>query len=941
MTPATGAEHWNRIEKLFYQALELDRSERAAFLEQTCGEDAEVRKEVESLLESSEQTLGFLKKPVEQAAQQLAAKDLEQQVGPYRLIGLLGEGGMGKVYLASRADEVYEQEVAVKLMHAGLRDAQAMLLRFHAERQILANLNHPNIARLLDGGITADGASYLVMEYVKGIPIDEYCRVNHLGIKDRLELFRVVCDAVEYAHKNLVVHRDIKPANILVTPEGVPKLLDFGIAKLLSPDSSEAVLTRTTERLMTPEYASPEQVRGDPVTTATDVYGLGVLLYELLAGRRPFRLETKSPLEVMQVICQQDPELPSAIKEARTESGSAPGKQLAGDLDNIVLMAMRKEPGRRYISVSALAADIQAYLQGYPVRARTDSWSYRSGKFVRRHRASVVAAGVVALALVAFSIGMALLARRANRERLTAQRESQFLASVFEAATPEEARGKQVTARQLLDAGAKRIDQELADQPLLQASMLDNLGRAYSALGVYEQAEKLFQRAYDIRRKIQGPNALDTAESQDGLAMSLRLEDKFKDAEPLFRQSLAVLRKSLGENDLRVAESMSNLGECLYWESQWNEAEPLLRQALAIKRRLHDEADTGTWNFLGLVLERKGEYPEAAELLNEVVDLCRRKEGTDGPNYLVALHNLAGVLIDAGDLSGAEKMERETLETKRRIMGNDHPELFYSLNNLGWILLQRGDWKSAGPFLRENIELVRKAFGDQSHKMVYALKNWGLFLQEKEDYADAEKIFKQALELAKQTTGDSSFSVEKILAGWGELEFDRGRYDAAEVYARQALELIRKLGENGTPDEASTLIDLGEARIFQSDAAGAEPMLRESLKIREEKFNGENPAIMVAEIRLGEDLTMEGKSSEAEPLLRRALRGLQSEPFPIERWQTAEAESALGACLLAEKQGEEGETLLRESERDLARDPRPAFRRPANARSSLIRGNSR
>ena len=937
VTPTSGSDHWTQLEKLFYQALDVDPAARASFLDDACAGDAGLREEVESLLESSQETVGFLRGMVSDAARKFTSKEVGQRAGPYQLVGLLGEGGMGKVYLASRADQLYEQQVAIKLVHASMQEARAMLLRFRAERQILANLNHPNIARLLDGGITAEGGPFLVMEYVQGAPIDEYCRMNRLSLGERLQLFRTVCEAVEYAHKNLVVHRDIKPANILVTGEGVPKLLDFGIAKLLDPQSGESSLTQGTERLMTPDYASPEQVRGEPVTTASDVYALGVLLYELLTGERAFHLESSSPLEIVRAICQQDPQLPSAVARTSSETGANElAKQLAGDLDNIVLTAMRKEPGRRYASVAALSTDVKAHLQGYPVHARTDTWSYRSGKFVRRHKAAVAAAAIVAVMLIGFAGGMAWLAKRATEERDAAQRESQFLNSIFEAATPGEARGKQVTARQLLDAGAKRIDADLADRPLLRATMLNNIGLAYLSLGVYDRAEALLRNAYDVRRRTLGTNNLDTAASLNDWALVLRLEAKYQVAEPLLRQSLAIRQKLL-RGGLPVAESLSYLGECLYWESRWKEAEPLLRQALAIKRTLSSAPEQGTWNFLGLVLEREGRYQEAAKILHEAVEMNRQRQGTDGPSYVVSLHNLSGVLIDAGDLSGAETTAREVLAIRRKILGNDHPDLYYSLNNLGWILLQEGDWKSAEPFLLENLRLVSKLFGEASTKMVIARKNWGLLRQQRGDYAGARQSFQTALETAQRTAGGDSWYVARVLLGFGELEFDARRYAAAEQYARQALSLSTKLGGADSPDVASALIDIAEDRVFQNDPLGGEPLLRRALRIQRKELSSGHPAIVATQVRLGEDLILEGKAAEAEPLLRQAMVAVKAEPFPLPPWQVAEAESALGACLTAEKPASvEGKELLLESEKALEKDPRPAFRRPANARIALI-----
>ncbi len=934
MSSAPGAARWDRMEQLFYAALALPAAERTPFLDRECGEDAALRAEVESLLAFSGKTLQGLRKPVEEAAQNLASKEAEQQIGPYRLSRLIGEGGMGQVYLARRADNLYEQEVAIKLMHAGLKQAQSMLSRFSAERQILANLNHPNIARLLDAGITSDGAPYLVMEYIAGTRIDEYCRANNLPPKEILKLFLPVCSAVEYAHKSLVVHRDIKPANILVTAGGVPKLLDFGIAKLLDPDGEDAP-TITAERMMTPEYASPEQVRGDHVTTSTDVYALGVLLYELLTGERPFHLESRSPMEVVQVICEQQAQAPSlVVRSGVNQATRGAGLRIDRDLDNIVLMAMRKEPSRRYVSVSALSADVQAYLSGYPVQARTDHWSYRSGKFVLRHKAAVAAAAIVAMALVAFSIAMGVMAKRANQARLTAERETQFLNSIFQAATPDESRGKAVMARDLLDQGTKRIDAELADEPALQATMLDNVGRAYSALGLYPQAQLLLQRAFDIRRRINGTQSLDTASTGEALGTVIRLQNQFKEAEPLFRQALAVREKHLGSQDILVAESLDSLGECLYLQDRLAEAEPLLRRALAIQRSASNIEAASTENYLALLLERKGNFPEAAGLLRDAVQITAKTIGPDSPDYLISLHDYAGALIDSGNLDEAETMERRVLALREKISGPDHPDIFYPLNNLAFILLEKGEWQQAMPFLARNLELCHKLGNDK--RIAVTENNWGRALQQKGDYAAAEASMKQALQDARAMSGSKGSLAAKIVANLGLLELDRGNYTAAEGYARQALKMQSELAGDQTPAYASALIDLGEDRVFQGDAAGAEPLLRQALAIREQKFNAGNPAIIAAEVRLGEDLTQEGKLPQAETILRQALASAKAEPFALPPWKVAEAENALGACLLAEGHQEEAGQLLHRSAQPLLSNPQATFRTPADVRYAKV-----
>jgi eukaryotic-like serine/threonine-protein kinase len=928
MASSPRTNRWLRIEYIFYAALELEDG-REAFLDEACGGDTDLRNEVESLLRSAGQTLGFLREPVRQAAQEItAAEELAgKRIGAYQLLRLLGEGGMGKVYLAARADDLYRKEVAIKTVQGGLGQNRTMLLRFRSERQILANLDHPNIARLLDGGIADEGLPYLVMEYINGTRVDDFCKINNLGTEPRLQLFCTVCAAVEYAHKNLVVHRDIKPANILVTAEGVPKLLDFGIAKLLDPGSSELALTRTTERLMTPDYASPEQVRGDPVTTSTDVYALGVLLYELLSGRRPFRLDTTSPFEMVRVICEQDPEPPSVASAANAGLGAPDaGRKLSGDLDNIVLMAMRKEPARRYVSVSALAGDVQAYLTGYPVHARTDTWKYRSGKFVRRHKAAATAAVIVALALIGFSIGMGLLAKRATRERLSAQRESQFLKGIFEAATPEQAHGRQITARELLDEGAKRMDRELAGDPELQGTMLDNIGRAYLSLGLYDQAEPLLNRAYTLRKRSLGEENTDVADTLWDWADAVRLQGKYEKAEPLFRQALAVREEKLGERNAAVQASLAGLGECLYLENRDAEAEPILRRALALDHELN--SDSGAREYLALLLERKGSYPEALQLLRELVEFRRREDGTDSPSFGIALHNLAGALIDAGDLTGAETTERQSLELERKLVGDHHPDLAYPLNNLGFLLLEEGDWAAAEPVLRENLELVRTSLGEKNVRFGGALNNWARVLQEKGDYDQSEIAFKQALQTIIQATGPQGWSVAKVIANLGLLRFDRGDYAGAERYARQALDMDHKLGGDENPQTALVLVELAEDRAFQGDAASADPLLRQALAIRKKEFSQGNPNIIAVEVRLGEALTAEGKAREAEPVLRDAFASARSAPFPLLPWQIAEAQSALGTCLMALNRASEAEPLLAASQADLQKDPRPAFRQP-------------
>ncbi len=945
------ARHWNRIEELFYAALDLDAEARNQFLDQACGGDAELRREVESLLKSSSQSeTGNARKAVaEVASLQSFELDLTgKTVGAYRLIQMLGEGGMGAVYLASRADESYHQQVAIKLMHAGYVLSQRLFLRFTTERQILANLNHSGIARLLDGGMTEEGVPYLVMEYVDGIPIDDFCRTHVLSLAERLRLFCVVCDPVEYAHKNLVIHRDIKPANILVTAGGVPKLLDFGIAKLLDADATSRELTGAGERFMTPEYASPEQLLGNPITTATDVYALGGLLYELLTGKRPFQSQTKSPLEAGQMICEQDPAPPSQVVE-KDKDAAAPyaARELVGDLDNIVLTAMRKKPSLRYSSVASLSADVQAYLTGHAVQARTPTWAYRSGKFVRRHKMGVALAILALLSLMGFSTGMGVLARRASQERhiadqqkLAAQKESEFLASIFDAATPQAAKGSEITARELLDQGAKRIDGELAATPDVQATMLLNVGVAYSSLGLYPQAQALLERAYSLRLRLFGEGNIEVARSEDALATVYRLEGQYAKADSFFRRALLAVQTKPQVDARLASEIYSNLGECLFLESKDSEAESLLRKSLTVNPNPDGISGAATRDYLARVLDRKGELAEAWKMQSESVELTERAEGPDGPDLAIARHNLAAVLRDMGNILEAEKEERQTLALWRKVNG-DHADVAYALNNLGWYLTAEGDWQQAQPLLWEAVAIRQKLLGDKHPLLALTLLNCGRVLQVKGDYAGAEKYLRKALEMLRQTSGAQDWNFERGLNFFSSLERDRGNYAASQDYAQQALELSRKLGGSQHPEVARSLTQVALGNEFQGHAADAVPQLEQVLAIRQKLLWPAHPDVIAAQVRLGEALIQDGKAAAAEPILRQALASVESEPFPLLPWQVAEAQNALGACLAVLGHSAEAGPLLRESRAALASDPEAALRQRDLKEVAAITGATR
>ncbi|MEM7352369.1 MAG: serine/threonine-protein kinase, partial [Acidobacteriota bacterium] len=588
---------WERVQEIFLAASELEGVARDTWLEEACGADAALRDDVESLLAASADGESLISAAVqgafELAAEESGSSKARQRIGPYEIGNKLGEGGLSTVFLAQRADDEFNMRVAIKVVKRGM-DTADILRRLRQERQILAHLDHPNVAKIFDGGTTDDGLPYFVMEHIEGEPIDEYCDRRELSISERLELFRTACSAVHAAHQSLVIHRDIKPSNLLVTADGIPKLLDFGIAKLIDAEPQLHTLAQTAPGmvLMTPEFASPEQVTGQPLTTATDVYSLGVMLYRLLTGHRPYRFASGRPAEVERILLRSKPERPSEVVGRTIEELTPTGgtvtltpetvarpregtpeklrRRLAGDLDKIVLMAIRKEPQRRYASVEQLAEDIERSLQSLPVLAQKDTIRYRTGKFVRRNRGSVAAGVLILLALLGGIVTTSWQARVAVAERsraeqhlaearlqsARAERVSDFLTGLFEISDPGEARGNQVTAREILDRGAERIRQELSEEPDLRAELMITMGRVYRNLGLYGPAGELLAEVQAERRRTLGEAHPEVARNLTRVAEIEFEKGQWDTAEDLLRRALESQRQQLGDEHVDVATTL-------------------------------------------------------------------------------------------------------------------------------------------------------------------------------------------------------------------------------------------------------------------------------------------------------------------------------------------------------------------------------------------------
>ncbi len=803
MWAPSSPERWRRVKELFGAALDRPPAERDRLLLDAVREDAALAAEVRILLEAHEREGQFLEEIVAGEGQSLV-EGLEEssaagrRIGPYELLDRIGSGGMGSVYLARRADEEFEELVAIKLVRPGVFSGQA-LRRFRFERQTLANLNHPGIARLLDGGTTSDGVPYLVMEHVAGSPIDAFCQSRSLPLEQRLRLFRDVCEAVQHAHRNLVVHRDLKPSNILVTEAGQVKLLDFGIARLL-PEAGEETegLTRTFERVMTPEYASPEQIRGEPVTTASDVYSLGVLFYRLLTGEHPYRFESDRPSDIERVVCEREPRRPSTAAARTGEAGTPRDaarlrRRLKGDLDNIALKALQKEPARRYGSAEQLSEDIGRYLRGEPVRARKVTFSYRASKFVRRHRVGVAAAALVGLSLVG---GLAMSLRSAQAARLEAakaERINAFINGIFGAASPWQG-GRGITVAEVLGNASRRAGRELAGQPEVEAAVRSTIGGTYVGLGLYDLALPEVRRALDLRRRALGPDHDEIAASLGDLAGLLSARGDLEGAEAPAREALAMRQRLHGDTHETVGAAWNLLGSLLLSKGDLDGAEAAHRRALAIYQGVAPEGlgMAETLNDLAVVLGTRGRSSEAEPLHRRALAIARKLYPGPHPDVAAAMTTLASMVWDARrDAAEAEALYREALEIRRATLGEDHPDVTWTLYNFAYMEMEKGDFIAAERLAREALKPRGSTLPDEHPIVASALQVAGRCRMAQGDPAGALPLLSESLALRERALPADHWLVAASQSFLGECLGKLGRYAEAESLLRRGFDSLR------------------------------------------------------------------------------------------------------------------------------------------------------
>ena len=862
--------HWERLQEIFARATDLPEAERRAFVLRESAGDARLSNELLDLIaaDAGNSASAFLTNALG-AAIDATSRDRRNALvgrilGNYRLTSVLGHGGTGTVYLAERADRQYSAQVAIKVVDSATLHGD-LGLRFRSERQILASLNHANIARLVDAGETRDGQPYLVMEYVHGEPLDRFCDRAQLDLNARLHLFLEICSAVQYAHQNLVVHRDLKPANILVTPEGAPKLLDFGIAKLLDTGDAGAVLalTRMNDRLLTPEYASPEQILGRAVTTASDVYALGVVLYELMCGLRPYTVPASaSQLELERSICVTDPMRPStavhraldgasggnsdmaAIAAARNLTVDRLSRKLLGDIDSIVMRALRKEPERRYASVEQLAADVRRYLSREPVLARQGNWLYYSGRFVRRHAVGASAGAAFLMFVVAFAIAMSIQTQRvaAERDRATqenaiAERVSEFMLSIFGASDPFESHGKVVTARELLDQAGRNIRGDTSQPPEVRARLLEAIGRAYHRQNEYALSVSFLEQGLHIRRQMAEADGAKIASIMSELANAQRLLGDLDAADKTLKEALDLTRQHRNERSLTYASLLTTLGRGELQVGNVAAARRYFEESLALNKALRDPRD---------------------------------------PEIAAVLLALSSVFMWSDDLAAAERAARQSVAIFSDTVADLHPDRVQAELRLAEVLLAQNRVDEADPLFKKSLDAQRTLYGANSRQVADVLDYLASVRRSQGLLAQAEDFSRRALSVQEMALGDQHFMTGYFRASLASHLMRRNRLDEAERLLRQSLETY---GKTLPPDHqyvASSEHLLGELLLARNELTEAEAMLTAAMN-RWRRTDSAKWRSARSASALGEVFYRQGRTQSAERYLAESYRILAAD----------------------------------------------------------------
>lgn len=816
--PALTPTRLERVRALFDAALEEPTASRADYLARACGDDAPLRAEVESLLAALERGGDTWDRPGDTLLASALSRPVPDEddgavigrrIGVYEITRLIGYGGMGAVYEGARADDEYHKRVAIKFLRRGM-EGDLAIRRFRYERQILANLNHRNIAALLDGGVTPDGQPYFVMEYVDGEPITLYCDRQTLSVAARVRLLRQVCAAVQHAHQNLVVHRDLKPGNILVTADGTVKLLDFGIARLLREGEGSEQLPQTQGGLMafTPDYASPEQLRGLPVAPAADIYALGVIACELLSGHRPFSLDGALFMELQRIVCEQVPPTPSTLVTGADairfgeRSAARVQAQLRGDLDAIILQALRKEPDRRYGSAEAFSADLLRHLDGLPVAAQRDRVGYRLGKFLRRRRIEVVAASAVVVTLVWGIVATSRQATRAELERSKTEQVNEFMANMLAAVDPGE-QGLNVTVAQVLSQAARDIDSTTLD-PEIEAQIRHTLGQTYYGLGLYDSATPHAQRAYDLRLKHLGPKNQRTVFSLSWVAALAEERGELVEAEALVRRMLAMQREVPGASEGEIATSIDHLSRVVSAQGRLDESMALTLESITLRRQSKDSATRAdlpyTLNSLAVSHQYREEYREADTLIGEAIQIHRQTQPGPSVIYGDLLRSRASIAVELGRPAFADSLVKESVSVLRDVVGATHPNYLRSVYLDAELRYGRGDVTGAGTGAEEVVRQIGTGLPEANQVAAQALSLLGQVRDSLGDYASADSLLQRAIAVRKKYLPADHWVHASTNGAWATHLSRVGREQEAERLMRRSYEqLVASRGEKAFP----------------------------------------------------------------------------------------------------------------------------------------------
>jgi len=913
------AEDWARLQEIFDGAVELAPDTRAAFLDTACAGVPDLRLRVEALLASfeGETQVGGLVETASAEAAQSSLPAVGSRLGPYKITGILGRGGMGIVYRAIRDDDEYRKEVAIKVAAFSLFTPD-LHRRFLRERQILADLDHPNIARLLDGGTTPEGMPFVVMESVEGRPIDAYCAEMKLARRSRIQLMIQVARAADYAHRHLVVHRDLKPDNIHVTQEGEPKLLDFGIAKVLDLDAAGLKGGQTVDamRLMTPDYASPEQVRGETITTATDVYQLGILLYLLLTGRSPISVTTASLGALERAICDTLPAKPN----------------LDGDLDRILLQTLEKEPARRYVSAGALADDLERYLSGYPVLAHAPSWAYQTGKFIRRHRLVASAAALILLLLVVFGIAMGISARQTAQQARIANQTTEFLLGIFEANDPAQGRGDKITARELLDKGAGRLDQTGGEDPVVRVRLLDSMGTIYNALGVSDKAKEMLEKCLQLRLQRLPEDDLAVSDTLARLADVETDLSHYDQSIQLNQRALAAYRRRFGDRfggtDERIAIRLARISSNYWEQDKMPQAEAFEREALSLSTRLvgrHDPRTLEMIGDLGTIVDMEGKALEAEPLYNEFLAAEQALTPQNLPNLGLGWNYNGWLHYRLGRFAESEREMRNALALRIQGYAARHPITAGAQASLAYVLLNRGKADEALALATEAKDTLAKLYGLTHRETTFAEDSLGLALLAKGRTPEARQQFDSALKARLVLLPPEHMQTGKTWMFLAMADYALGNLTLAAEESHKSVDIMQRVySPHGHPQLAEFDAMLIEILAAQRKLPEAEEFGAQSVAKLRQILPPGNPRLAAVESALAWALLGDGKFGRAAPLLREAL-AIDLRTYGQALEQTAQTGVRLAACLEAAGWHEGAQELVRRYGETLLRSPNATY----------------